>query len=230
MRRVDEDRWLAARFAPRPARERLTALYALNYEIARAAEGASTSILGEMRLLWWREAITEIHEGAPPRAHPALIAYARAPLELAVWNEIIDAREADTRAAPFETWRDLDAYAAATAGGVMRLALVACASEAPAPLIKSAAQAWALAGLLRAAPFWASRGRTVLPAEHGGELEELRSRARAAHAQLQNQKLTAAAWPALGYAALVPAYLSAGAPSLLRRQLTLLSGAVRGAL
>ena len=61
VRRVDEDRWLAARFAPRLVRERLTALYALNHEIARAAEGASNPTLGEMRLLWWRDAIAEIH-------------------------------------------------------------------------------------------------------------------------------------------------------------------------
>ncbi|MBK8544168.1 MAG: hypothetical protein IPL62_11845 [Caulobacteraceae bacterium] len=35
VRRVDEDRWLAARFAPPLVRERLIAIYAVNYEIAR---------------------------------------------------------------------------------------------------------------------------------------------------------------------------------------------------
>jgi hypothetical protein len=33
VRRVEEDRWLAARFAPPLVRERLIAIYAVNYEI-----------------------------------------------------------------------------------------------------------------------------------------------------------------------------------------------------
>ena len=50
VRRHDEDRWLASRFAPADVRARLIAIYALNYEIARTAEVVSTPALVEIRL------------------------------------------------------------------------------------------------------------------------------------------------------------------------------------
>ncbi|MBC8107455.1 MAG: squalene/phytoene synthase family protein, partial [Anaerolineae bacterium] len=59
VRRVDEDRWLASRFAPAPVRERLIALYAVNYEIARLSETVREAPLGDIRLEWWRSALSE---------------------------------------------------------------------------------------------------------------------------------------------------------------------------
>ena len=56
VRRVDPDRWLASRYiADVDARADVIALYALNYELSRAAEVASQPLIGEMRLAWWRE-------------------------------------------------------------------------------------------------------------------------------------------------------------------------------
>ena len=78
VRRVDEDRWLASRFAPAGVRSRLTALYALNYEISRTAETVTQPALGDIRLAWWREAVEEIYAGRAVRAHPALSAFAAA--------------------------------------------------------------------------------------------------------------------------------------------------------
>ena len=71
VRRVDEDRWLATRFASADAREKLIALYAVYYEIAHSTEAVREATLGDIRLEWWRAGVEEIAEGKPPRA-PAL--------------------------------------------------------------------------------------------------------------------------------------------------------------
>lgn len=172
IRRVDEDRWLASRFAPKAARARLLAVYAVNYEIARTSEAVTHEGIGDLRLAWWSGAVAEIYAGQTPRAHPALEAYAnavaaaslpRAPLEA-----LIAARGKDLEQAPFETWADLDAYLEATAGSVFRLAIEACAETPARPkqfdrFVRQAGRAWGLTGLLRALPLWTARGRTFFP-------------------------------------------------------------------
>src|SRR4029078_1774993 len=114
VRRVDEDRWLASRFAPGNARARLIAVYALNNEIARTADVVTQAQIGDIRLQWWREALAEIFEGAPVRAHPVLAAIARAhrqtPLRQQPLEALIDARGRDLDPAPFATFADIDAY------------------------------------------------------------------------------------------------------------------------
>lgn len=239
VRRIDEDRWLASRFAPADVRARLIALYALNYEIARAAEAVSEPALGDIRLAWWREAVGEIYAGAQTRAHPALAAFAaaqkEAPMSHATLASLIEARAKDLEAAPFAGWSDLEAYVDATAGGVMRLAVEACGADC-APLeafLRHAGRAWGCAGLARAAPFWRARGRLVLPGE-ADEVEALLQRARAEHAMARATRPPGATFPAVGYVALVPAYARAakqrGGVSLLARQFRLIGAAATGRL
>ncbi|MDX2275392.1 MAG: squalene/phytoene synthase family protein [Hyphomonadaceae bacterium] len=172
VRSVDEDRWLASRFAPRHVRPRLLAIYALNYEIARTAEAVTHEGIGDLRLAWWSEAVAEIYEGKPVRAHPALEAFERAVKESNLprpaVEEMIAARGKDLEQAPFDSWGDLDAYLEATAGNVFRLAIEACAESPARPkqfdtFVRNAARAWGYAGLLRALPFWTARGRTFFP-------------------------------------------------------------------
>jgi phytoene synthase len=236
VRRVDEDRWLASRFAPRPTREPLIALYALNYEIARAAEGVSNETLGEMRLLWWRDALDEIHGGSKPRAHPVLQAYAQAPLSAEVWNEVFDARAADVSPEPFATWNDIEAYARGSAGGLLRLAAQACGADLPRAFADKAGEAWALTGLIRATPFWTARGRSFAPTtERGADVaEDLIRRAAAAYDEARKLSPHGAAFPAFGYVALVPTYLRAlgekRAPSLLARQSKLVAASLTSKL
>lgn len=172
VRRVDEDRWLASRFAPKPARARLLAIYALNYEIARTAEAVTQEAIGDIRLAWWSEAIEEVYAGRAPRAHPALEAYAEAAREVGLPRKpielMIEARHKDLELAPFENWPDLDGYLEATAGMVFRLAIEACAETPARPkqfdaFVRQAGRAWGYAGLLRALPHWTARGRTFFP-------------------------------------------------------------------
>jgi len=234
VRRVDEDRWLASRFASEAVRARLIAIYAVNYEIARTADTVTQGAIGDIRLAWWREALTEIHDGKPVRAHPTLQAYANAmreaPLPPHVWDRLIDARGKDLDAAPFASLGDLDDYLDATAGGVMRLALSACSATMPEAFIVTAARAWGCAGLLRSEAHWRARGRSFLP--NGVSIDQIVERARAAYADAKGQagKLPADAFPAVGYVALVPGYLRNVQTPVLARQFRLVAAAATGKL
>ena len=68
LKRTDEDRWLATRYAPTDARERLVALYLLNQELQRAMH-AKEAMLGKIRLQWWRETLAQLGGAAPVRRH-----------------------------------------------------------------------------------------------------------------------------------------------------------------
>lgn len=223
VRRVDEDRWLASRFAVAAVRERLIALYALNHEIARTVEVVTQPALGDIRLTWWREAIAEIYEGKAPRAQPALLALAnvKAAWGAGAFDPLIEARRRDLDAQPFATWAQLDAYIDGTAREVMRLAAAACGATADEALLLHASRAWGYTAWFRA-------GRAV---PSGDTRATLLDRARAAHAALST--ISAELFPALGYVALVPGYVRAFAreqspPPLLLRQFRLVAASATG--
>ncbi|MGE0595230.1 MAG: phytoene/squalene synthase family protein [Hyphomonadaceae bacterium] len=235
VRRVDEDRWLAARFANGETRRNLIALYALNYEIAHAAEAAGQSGLAAIRLSWWREAIAEMKQGGPPRGHPTL--QALAPLidgiDTQLVEALIEARLSDAEPQPFADWAALEAYVDATAGNLMRLALALCGMEA-GPYARDAALAWGYSGLLRARPAWRARGRSAPPP--GATDADFLQRAWSAHAAARASTKAAPerAFPAIGYVALAPFYLRrldrAGPAPLFSRQWRLLRAAASGRL
>jgi len=66
LKRTEENRWLASRYAPAGDRERLVAVYLLNQELQRALV-ASEPMLGKIRLQWWRETLEGIAAGKPRR-------------------------------------------------------------------------------------------------------------------------------------------------------------------
>lgn len=240
VRRVDEDRWLASRFAPARVRARLMAIYAVYYEIARVAETVSEPGLGHIRLTWWREALAEIGAGGAPQSHPALAAYAETmagvSLPHAPWDLMIDARMGcDFVAEPFAEWADIEAYLEATGGNLMRVALAACGAYDPANgLAGEASRAWGYVGLMRAEPSWRARGRSMLPRK-GGSMDDMRGRAMLAHggARVWAKVTSSAAFPTFGYVSLVPGYLRAlqrgqVQQPLLARQLRLVAAAATG--
>lgn len=200
VRRVDEDRWLASRFAPAQARAALTVLYALNYEIARTPETVSQPTLGAIRLAWWREAIGEAYDGRTSRAHPvaAALAAIERPWPRATLESLTDARERDLDAAPFADWDELDAYVDATAGAVLSLALTACGAAMEAGFVRDAGRAWGYAGLARRGSAGPEGGQAALIA-----------RARAAYAAARAVRPPEPAFGAVGYVALTGRYLDA---------------------
>ena len=242
VRRVDEDRWLASRFAPPDVRARLIALYAVNYEIARIGETVREPSLGEIKLQWWREAIAEIFDGGQARPLPALVALRQAvqqaPFSRGRFDRMIDARQLDFEAKPFNDRADFSEYINDTAGELMRLAIEACGVEVTSgpmqSFVATGAYRWGATGILRAEPVWRARGRDLsLPGQSSRSLFEMLKADGGVSRQL-SRALPAAVFPAVGYLALVPAYLGRSAVRetvpLLQRQLRLIFASATGAI
>lgn len=68
LKRSDEDRWLASRYAPPVDRERLAAIYLLNQELQRTLH-TKEPMLGKIRLQWWRETMEQVAGAGPVRRH-----------------------------------------------------------------------------------------------------------------------------------------------------------------
>lgn len=114
VRRLDEDRWLAAQYAAPAVRRHLFALYALHLEIAEVPSKVSEPTLGEIRLQWWRDALAELGEGKATRAHPVIeAAKAVSVIDAKVYagfNAAIDARARVLYHEPFRGIDDLAAW------------------------------------------------------------------------------------------------------------------------
>lgn len=92
LKRTDENRWLASRYAPQAGRERLVAVALLHQELLRALQ-AKEAMLAKIRIQWWRETL----EGIPGnvRRHDLSLELARVtggggPL-LAALHALVDA-------------------------------------------------------------------------------------------------------------------------------------------
>ncbi len=215
VRRVDEDRWLASRFATGAQRARLIPLYATYHEIARSTE-VSEPGLGAIRLAWWREAIAEIVLGGSTRPHPALQTLRTNVTGAGVYQAlqvIVQARGADLEREPFSNWADIESYLDNTAGVLMEKAIALCghslSSEDQQCFARDVSRAWGLAGLLRAQPFWEARGRALFPP--GADAVQMLERARAYYEGCRGlaTSLHSSAFPAFGYVATLPGYFRA---------------------
>jgi len=168
IRRHDNDRFVCSLFAPPTEREALAALYAFNLEVARIPEVVSETLLGHMRLQWWRDCIAAIYEGAPPEhqvAAPLAEAVARHELERDLFDRLLDARAADLDPDPPRDLAALVRYADDTSGTLTGLALTVLGAADAAHAGRDVGIAWALTGLLRAVPFHARARRCYLPAD-----------------------------------------------------------------
>ena len=230
VRRVDEDRWLAAQFADPPGRDRLMALYAVYYEVARTSETVREPHLGAIRLQWWREGIAAALSGRPPAGHPALQALAAShaafPFTARLFDQLIDARLADLEPQPFATWSDLMRHAEVTAGAAAVLAGEALGASCA--MSAHTGRAWGLCGLWRSLAFWRARGRQILPP--GATPQDLAARATAEIKDLAGSRFPSQAAPAVLYGALLPGYLAGRALSPLGKRARLVSAALRGRL
>jgi len=166
----DPDRSLAASFAPREARADLFALIAFNVELARIAELVSEPSLGVIRLQWWREAIERAVKGEAtgyPVADAIGEALRQRKLSGARIDALIDARNFDIEVKIMPDLASLEAYLAATAGGLFASGGECLGSRGP-ELERAASQAglaYGLTGLMRALPVHAASGRVYLPAD-----------------------------------------------------------------
>jgi NADH dehydrogenase [ubiquinone] 1 alpha subcomplex assembly factor 6 len=168
VRANDPDRYLCALFAAPREREALFAVLAFNHEVAKTREVVSETMLGQIRLQWWREAIDGIVAGTP-RQHEVVLPLAEAfktfGLDRAPFDTILDAREADLEDAPFQTLDDLLNYAQGTAGSLSRIGfrILDVTDEVTQKVGEGAGVALSLTGLLRSIPFLARHKRLMLP-------------------------------------------------------------------
>ena len=246
VRRVDPDRYLSALFAPAERRPLLFALYAFNHELAHIGETVKEPMVADIRLAWWRESVEGACDGHP-RNHDVVRGLAelfrKSGVPLEPFEAMIAARRFDVGAAAFNDIGSLEDYADATSGNLMRIAARVLDDRiADYALLRQAGMAYALAGLLRAMPSHAARGKSFLPqllVNQGGEKHAIRTIAKSAlahHAAARSRPRAGHAFAAVLPATLVPLYakhIADGKPApadvpLYRRQWAMLRATVRG--
>lgn len=191
LRRADPDRFFTVLFAPAAARRPLALLYLFNHELARAREVASTPMLALIRLTWWREVV----EGAA-RQHEVATPL-RAALDQGVFaahdlSALITARQWEAEDAIPDLPNFLE-YARGTGGRLARIAGKLLGADSD--IIEDLGTAYAIAGILRAAPHLAAQSRSMLPAD-GTPPEALIAHARGLLARTPPRAALAAALPA----------------------------------
>jgi 15-cis-phytoene synthase len=132
VRAHDRDRYISAVLAPADSRADLILLAAFDAELARIPASVSEPLLGEIRLQWWRDALTPLLTDAGRKAgdtsrtgHPLaddLIALARRrSLPGGLLHGMIDARDAELSGAPFADEAQMWAYFSKTEGAMLTL-------------------------------------------------------------------------------------------------------------
>jgi phytoene/squalene synthetase len=184
IRRLDRDRFLTVLAAPRAYAPDLAVLSAFNLELALIRDSVSESMLGLIRLQWWREAVAELFEGKP-RRHAVVSALAellgRRALPRARLDRMIDARERDLDPEPPQDLAALEAYATETSGNLIALMLgatgVDCEAEPFAEMARRVGIAIGLIGAVRSTVYLAGHRRSMLPAsvldEAGVSIQQL---------------------------------------------------------
>lgn len=205
LKSVDPDRCRAAMFAEEAVREDLLTLYAFHGELARVPEIVSEPMIGAIRYQWWRDAIDEIYNGKPVRAHeiatPLAEMIRRTKLPRFWMDQFIDGRERDLDPTPFADIDDARGYAEATSGRLLLLAVKLCDPrlENEADML-ALGRAWGLTGLARAWSYY-----------HGSMLSNLSFDVVCGAAEkelsLVDDKLSSETVPAAAYVSLVSGYL-----------------------
>ncbi|MDD2704195.1 MAG: squalene/phytoene synthase family protein [Acidocella sp.] len=192
LRRVDPDRFFCTLFAPAEKRDALALLYLFNNELARAREVASEPTLALIRLQWWRE-VVEGTEKKHELATPLSAALNAGLFERADLLGLVEAREveADHEIPSLEAFL---AYARGTGGRLARIAGKALGADSQA--VEDLGTAYAISGILRAAPFLARQERSLLPTD-GTPQETLTGHARGLLAVRPPRSALAAALPAV---------------------------------
>ena len=125
LRETERDRFGASLLAPQPARERLWTLYALSHDLARAPLQSNEPLIAMMRVRWWIDQLEAIGRGAEPGNEPLESLVATWGRDAAALVDLAEARQRDCEREPFGDADEVEAYIRATAGALMRHALVA---------------------------------------------------------------------------------------------------------
>ncbi len=166
----DRDRYLIAMAAKGGLRKSLLALFAFNSDVANIRAATNETMLGEIRLQWWRDQISNAFAGASKPSGTAGALYDTIQsnvLDASLFNRFLDARTSDLNSEPPKTTDDLLAYCNGTAGSLTQLTLQASVqgdgNKNLSSISTKAGVAWALTGLLRSLPHRLAMGSCPLP-------------------------------------------------------------------
>ncbi len=161
--RGDPERFMATMAAPVKIREKLFPLYAFNIEVSRAPWVTQESMIAEMRLQWWRDALTEIGNGKQVRQHEVVTPLSQVLTvdDAALLEQLVEARRWDIYRDPFEDEAAFDRYIDMTAGNLLRVA-VGAAGGGDEVVLQDASRAQGIANWLRAIPALEQAGRIPL--------------------------------------------------------------------
>jgi len=174
LRKHDKDRFLCALFAPSERRPALVALYAFNAEIAGIRDSVSETLIAQMRLKWWYDALDGIARGQIPK-HPVAealaVVLAKCPPIKDPLIQLIETRAADLVPVQPSHMGALERYGDETSGQLARVALQVLGAPEDDRIDEVARHvgiAWSMVGLLRVLPFHAARGYLYLPLDMCG--------------------------------------------------------------
>nr|WP_174820416.1 MULTISPECIES: squalene/phytoene synthase family protein [Ruegeria] len=161
--RADPDRFIAVMAAPVAVRPKLFPLYALNVEVARAPWVTQETMIAEMRLQWWRDALQEIAEGKAVRRHEVVtpLSQVLSPDLAATLDEYVAVRRWDIYRDPFEDEAHFDTYINHSAGSLM-VAAAQVLGEADEAVLRDFGYGVGVANWFRAIPDLEARGRIPL--------------------------------------------------------------------
>ncbi len=169
VREADRHRYLAALFAPAEHRAALFALYAFNVEITRVRDAAREPLPGEIRLQWWREALSGERDGeaaANPVAAALRKTLARYGFVAAPLLELIEARIFDLYDEPMATVGELELYAIRTQSPIFAMAAgILKSGGAPELFTLDASVAFTIGGILRSFVLHSARRQLFLPTD-----------------------------------------------------------------
>ena len=139
---------LAVAYAPAPARPPWTALVLLDHRLSRAVTGASSPLIAQLKLAWWRDRM-RAPASSWPAGEPLLAALAQFDRERAALESLVDAWEGligDEAGAP-----DMAALGDARAGAVAGLARTLNCVADPAAMA-ALARRWSLPDVAQPVP------------------------------------------------------------------------------
>jgi len=161
--RGDPDRFAAVMAAPPRARAALFPIYAFNIEVSRAPWVTQETMIAEMRLQWWRDALAEIRAAKEVRRHEVVTPLAQV-LDVQgadLLDELTSARRWDVYRDPFEDMAHFRDYLNKTSGNLLLTAARSLGSV-PEQVIRQAGYALGVANWLRAVPALEQAGRVPL--------------------------------------------------------------------